>query len=77
MHNLLYHHSSGVRVRSLIHHMELLGQTRCTSCYTRAYFSPLAVEMIVFSRIYYGLHNSTEGCLFTLQCHCLSDFWPR
>ena len=33
--------------------------------------------MIVFSRICYGLHYSTKGCLFTLLCHCLSDFWSR
>ena len=46
--------------------LELSGQTECTSCYTEAYFPPLAVEIIVFSRTCYSLHYSAKGYLFAL-----------
>ena len=79
MHRLPYHHFSGVHVKSLIHPhgaiLELSGQTGCTSCYTGAYFPFLAMDMIVFLHICYGLHYSADGCLFTLLCHCFSDFY--
>ena len=67
-HRLPYHPFNGVHVRSFIHPhgviLELSGQTKCTSCYTRAYFPSLAVEMMVFSQVYYSLHYSTKGYLF-------------
>ncbi|KAL6350192.1 hypothetical protein AAG906_004133 [Vitis piasezkii] len=51
-----------------------LSQAGCPSCYIRAYSTPLALEMIVFLQISYGLHYSVEKCLFTLLCHYFSDF---
>ena len=70
MPRLLYHHFSGVHVRSLIHPhgviLKLSGQTRCTSCYTGTYLILLVVEMIVFSQTCYRLHYSNEGYFFAL-----------
>ena len=70
MHRLPYHHFSGVHVRSLIHPdgviLELLGQTKCTICYTGAYLSFLVMEMIFFSQTCYRFFYSVEGCLFAL-----------
>ena len=70
VHRLLYHHFSEVHVRSFIHPygviLELSGQTRCTSCYTREYLPLLAVEIIVFSQTCYSLLYSVEECLFAL-----------
>ena len=78
MHSLPYHHFSGVRVRFLIHPMELFlsYQDRPDALVViLGHISLLlALEMIVFSQICYGLHYSTEGCLFTLLCHCFIDF---
>ncbi|RVW90782.1 hypothetical protein CK203_028616 [Vitis vinifera] len=54
--------------------MELSQVAGCPSCYIRAYSTPLALEMIVFLQISYGLHYSVEKCLFTLLCHYFSDF---
>ena len=46
-HRLSYHHFTGIHVKSLIHPhwviLESLGRTRCTSCYTEAYFPRLPI----------------------------------
>ena len=55
--------------------LESSGQTRCTSCYTGAYFPPLVVEMNVSSQICYGLHCFGREMFICVTGHGFDDFY--
>ncbi|RVW72565.1 hypothetical protein CK203_060075 [Vitis vinifera] len=68
-------HSVGSPICPIESILESSGQTRCTSCYTGAYFPPLVVEMNVSSQICYGLHCFGREMFICVTGHGFDDFY--